>query len=119
MVPVPGNPRGYGLEGVVNAHSSALTVWAVGAACPLIHRSLPDVGLACWALVAGPLNLSDSMGRHLDAIEPNVVVGMPFLLKLGAQLADVRSACLDVAGLFPNCLAPTHVSCTNKALGAL
>ena len=40
----------FGGKRVVLAHPSAVTIWALSAVCPTLHRCCPDMRAACWTV---------------------------------------------------------------------
>ena len=89
VVPVLSCIRCYGGKGVVQAEPPITAVWTLCALRSVLYRRCPDVWLSSWTHVALPYSLFVTLRLDLDWTQVPVRIGVPFLLQLRAQLADV------------------------------
>ena len=80
-------------------YSFPLTVWAFGASCAVMHTGLPDMQVSCWTVGAEPHDFQVAVRLDLDAAKQNIVVGVPLLLQMRAELTDVWQAWLKMLAL--------------------
>ena len=78
-----------GSKRVVLAYCSPFTIWAFTASCAAEHTCLPDMRASCWTVGAGPHDFRAAVWLHQDVANHSVVVRVPLLLQLGAELTDV------------------------------
>ena len=89
MIPVFELTRCLGSKRVVLSHCLSCTIWAFVALCAALHSCLPDMRPSRWTIGAGPCDPSAALWLHLDAAKQSIVVRVPLLLQLGAELTDV------------------------------
>ena len=99
LVPVLHLARCFGSKRAVLTYCCPSTIWASGASCAVTHTCLPDMRASCWTAGARPYHPSATAWLHLDAAQRSIVVGMPLLLQLGAELTDVWQAWLQASAL--------------------
>ena len=94
-VPILCLSRCFGSKRAVLTYCFPLTIRALGASCAAIHSCHPDMRASCWTLGARPHDFQAAAWLDLDAAKQSIVVRMPLLLQLGAELTDVWQARLD------------------------
>jgi len=99
VVPVLRLARCFGSKRAVLTYSFPLTVWAFGASCAVMHTGLPDMQVSCWTVGAEPHDFQVAVRLDLDAAKQNIVVGVPLLLQMRAELTDVWQAWLKMLAL--------------------
>ena len=89
LIPVLDLSRCFSSKRVVLAKFSPFTIWAFTASCAAEHTCLPDMRASCWTVGAGPHDFRAAVWLHHDVANHSVVVRVPLLLQLGAELTDV------------------------------
>ena len=89
VIPILSCVRCCSGQGVVQANHPVSAEWALGASSSAGHTCCPDVWLPCWALVALPHSLDETMWLDPYCTQVHIPVDMPLLLQFLAEHADV------------------------------
>ncbi len=89
LIPVLDLSRCFGSKRIVLADFSPFTIWAFTACSAAEHTCPPDVRASYWTVGAGPHDIHAAARLHQDVANHSVVVRVPLLLQLGAELTNV------------------------------